>query len=345
MAAPNRVFMAPLTRCRTDEPHVPSDLMVEHYARRAGGGLLIAEATMVMEGHSAFAREPGIYSGAQVAAWKRVTEAVHDKGGRIVLQLIHAGRASHPALNGGAQPVGPSAVAIQGDVHTPQGKQPYVVPRVLEDTEIPAIVEGFTQAALNARSAGFDGVEVHAANGFLLDQFLRSGSNLRTGPYGGSVENRARLLFEVVEAVSGVWGSNRVGLRLSPLNGHNDMADADPIGLTTWLAHRLNEFRLAYLHLMRGDFHGQQTGDILTPARRHYRGVLVGNMGYTPAEAQQAVQEGLLDAVAFGTAFLANPDLTERIRRGASLNQPDPSTFYSHGAAGYNDYPTLPLAA
>lgn len=337
--------MAPLTRTRTVGAHVPGPLIAEHYAARAAAGLLIAEATMVTPGQSAFAREPGIYNQDQVAAWKTVTDAVHAAGGRIFLQLIHGGRASHPAYNGGAQPVAPSAIAIDGEVHTETGKQPYVIPRALDDGEIPAIIEAFGNAAHSAGEAGFDGVEIHGANGYLIDQFLRSGSNLRTGPYGGSRENRARFLFEILEKATGALGNDRVGLRLSPLNSVNDMIDEDAVALSTWLAGELNNFDLAYLHLMRGDFRGQQNGDILTPARKIYNGVIVANMGYSPAEAKKAVGEGLVDAVAFGSAFLANPDLPERIRLDAALNTPDPKTFYGSDARGYNDYPVLDRTA
>ncbi|MBL8397159.1 MAG: alkene reductase [Candidatus Accumulibacter sp.] len=339
---PNRIFMAPLTRCRAGEQHLANSLMAEYYAQRASAGLLIAEATMAMAGNSAFWREPGICSVEQVAGWQLVTDAVHAAGGRIFLQIWHGGRACHPLLNDGRQPVSASAIAITGDeVHTPAGKQPYVVPRELRDDELAEIVAGFKQAAAYAKDAGFDGVEVHGANGYLLDQFLRDGSNRRHGPYGGARENRARLLFEVLEAVSLVWSSQRVGLRLSPLNSYNDMIDSDPVGLVSWLAERLNDYSLAYLHLMRGDFFGKQSGEVVTPVRAAYRGVLVGNMGYSPDEAALAVAEGRLDAVAFGTAFLANPDLPERIRVGAPLNQPNPATFYSPGPVGYTDYPRL----
>jgi N-ethylmaleimide reductase len=340
VTVPNRIFMAPLTRCRAGEEHVANELMAEHYAQRASAGLLIAEATMVMEGNSAFWKEPGIYSPAQVAGWRRVTDAVHAAGGRIFLQLWHGGRACHPLLNGGRQPVGPSAIAISGEeVHTPEGKKHYVVPRVLADDEIPGIVAGFKAAAEHAKAAGFDGVEVHAANGYLLDQFLRDGSNTRDGAYGGSLENRARLTFEVIEVASQVFGGDRVGLRFSPLNSFNDMKDSDPVGLATWLATRLNDFDLAYLHLMRSDFYGKQTGDVVTPVRANYKGVLIGNMGYSPDEADSAIAEGKLDAVAFGTAFLANPDLPARIKAKAPLNPADPATFYTSGPQGYNDYP------
>ena len=342
LTVPNRVFMAPLTRCRAEPGHVPGALMAEHYAQRASAGLIIAEATMAMAGNSAFWKEPGIYNEAQIAGWKGVTDAVHAAGGRIFLQVWHGGRACHPLLNDGAQPVAPSALAIQGDeVHTPEGKKPYVVPRVLADAEIPGIVAGFRQAAENALQAGFDGVEVHGANGYLLDEFLRDGVNKRTGPYGGPLENRARLLLEVIEAHCAVWGSDRVGVRLSPLNSYNDIADSDPVGLISWLANRLNDYQLAYLHLMRGDFFGKQQGDVMKPAREVYRGVLIGNMGYSAAEAEAAIACGQLDAVAFGVPFLANPDLPARLKAGAALNQANPATFYSPGPAGYTDYPPM----
>lgn len=345
MTVPNRIFMAPLTRCRATAEHVPTPLMAEYYAQRASAGLIVAEATMVSEGNSAFWMEPGIYSAEQIAGWKEVTAAVHAAGGRIFLQIWHGGRACHPLLNSGAQPVAPSPIAIIGDeVHTPEGKKPYVTPRELRDDELPAIVTSFKKAAENALTAGFDGVEVHGANGYLLDEFLRDGANKRSGPYGGPLENRARLLFEVLEAVIDVCGSERVGLRLSPLNSYNSMIDSDPIGLSTWLANSLNDFKLAYLHIMRGDFFQQQKGDILTPMRAAYQGTLIANMGYSPAEAEQAIAEGKVDAVAFGTGFLANPDFPARIKAGAALNQIDPATFYSPGPAGYTDYPTLAAA-
>jgi N-ethylmaleimide reductase len=342
LTLPNRILMAPLTRCRAEDGHIPGDLMATHYAQRASAGLLIAEATMAMEGNSAFWHEPGIHNAAQVAGWKKVTDAVHKADGRIFLQIWHGGRACHPLLNDGAQPVAPSALPITNDeVHTPEGKKPYTTPRELADDELPAIVAGFRKAAENAKAAGFDGVEVHGANGYLLDEFLRDGANKRSGPYGGPIENRARLLLEVLDAVTDVWGGDRVGLRLSPLNSFNSMIDSDPVGLITWLAKRLNDYGLAYLHVMRGDFFGQQHGDVLTPARQHFKGVLIGNMGYTPQEAANAIESGQLDAVAFGTAFLANPDLPARIKVGASLNKPNPATFYSPGAEGYTDYPFM----
>lgn len=342
LTLPNRILMAPLTRSRAEGEHVPTELMAEYYAQRVSAGLIIAEATMVMAGNSAFWHEPGIYSDAQVAGWRKTTDAVHAAGGRIFLQIWHGGRACHPLLNDGKQPVAPSPLRIvDAEVHTPQGKQPYVMPRELRDDEIPEIIAGFKQAAINAQAAGFDGVEVHGANGYLLDEFLRDGSNQRTGAYGGGIENRARLMLEVLTAVSSVYGSDRVGLRISPLNSFNSMVDSNPIGLSTWLATKLNDYNLAYLHVMRSDFAQQQTGDIMTPIRTHYQGILVGNMGYTAEEAATAIADGKLDAVAFGTSFLANPDLPTRFEISAELNPPDPSTFYTQGAIGYTDYPTL----
>jgi N-ethylmaleimide reductase len=344
---PNRIVMAPLTRCRADVEHVPTDLMAEYYAQRASAGLIIAEATMAIAGHSAFgAREPGIYSQAQVAGWKRVTDAVHARGGRIALQLWHGGRACHSLLNHGAQPVAPSPLRITNDeTHTPQGKRPYEVPRELRDDELPGIVAGFRAAALNAQSAGFDGVEIHGANGYLLDQFLRDGSNQRGGRYGGALENRARLLLEVVDAVIGVWGAERVGVRISPLNSFNDMRDSDPVGLTSYLAAAFDRRGLAYLHLMRADFFGVQKGDVVQPARAALRGALVGNMGYTPDEAARAVADGTLAAVAFGHHYVSNPDLVERVKAGVALAEPDARTFYTHDARGYTDYPSMQAVA
>ena len=339
---PNRVLMAPLTRCRADADHNPTPLMAEYYAQRASAGLIIAEATMVMEGNSSFWMEPGIYSEAQVQGWKAVTDAVHAKRGQIVLQLWHGGRACHPLLNGGAQPVAPSAIPITGDeVHTPEGKKPYVTPRELRDDEIPGIVAGFKKAAENAQAAGFDGVEVHGANGYLLDEFLRDGANKRSGPYGGPLENRARLMLEVLDAVISVWGADRVGLRISPLNSYNSMIDSDPVGLTTYIAQQCSMRGIAYLHLMRADFFQAQQGDVMTPARQHFQGTLISNMGYNADEAEQAISEGKLDAVAFGTSFLANPDLPARIAAKAALNAPNPARFYSPGPEGYTDYPAM----
>ena len=341
LIVPNRIVLAPLTRTRAGMEHLPNELMAEYYAQRASGGLLITECTMVMEGTSAFVAEPGVYSAEQIEGWKKTTDAVHAKGGRIFMQIWHAGRAAHPDINGGARTVSSSAVAIEGEIHTPAGKVPHAVPQALSTEEIQAIVAGFAQGAKNAIAAGFDGVEVHGANGYLIDQFLRDGCNQRTDAYGGSLENRARFLFEVLTAVCEAIGSDRVGLRLSPLNSYNSMKDSDPLALTAFLADKLNAFNLAYLHLMRADFFGLQKADVVPVARAHYKGVLIGNMGYSAEEAEQAIAQGQLDAVAFGTAYLANPDLPERIRAGAPLNTPDSSTFYTPGPKGYTDYPAM----
>ncbi len=343
LTLPNRLVMAPLTRCRADADHVPTDIMAEYYAQRASAGLIVAEATMAMAGNSAFGgREPGIYSAAQVAGWKKVTDAVHARGGKIILQIWHGGRACHSLLNNGAQPVAPSPLRITNDeIHTPQGKKSYEIPRELLDCELPGIVAGFRLAAQNATAAGFDGVEIHGANGYLLDEFLRDGSNHRSGPYGGAIANRARLLLEVVDAVSVVWGADRVGVRISPLNSYNDMQDSDPVALTRYVAAKLNERGIAYLHLMRGDFFGRQKGDVVTPARAEFKGNLIGNMGFTPAEAAQTVAAGTYAAVAFGHHYVSNPDLVERVRAGVALVEPDGRTFYSPGSRGYSDYPAM----
>jgi N-ethylmaleimide reductase len=339
---PNRVLMAPLTRVRATEDHVPTPLMAEHYAQRASAGLIIAEATAVADGASAFGNEPGIYNGNQVAGWLKVTDAVHAKGGRVFLQLWHGGRASHSKLNGGKQAIAPSAIAITGSkVNTPTGEFEHEIPRALDGSEIAGVVHAFRAAAVNAKQAGFDGVEVHGANGYLLDQFLRDQSNQRTDSYGGALANRARLLLEVVEACRQVWDGGRVGLRVSPLNSFNSMKDSDPVATFSWLAEQLNAFKLSYLHVMRADFFQVQEGDVMRPIRAAYKGNLVGNMGYTAAEAEVAIVEGQLDAVAFGTSFLANPDLPARFAKSAPLNAPNPATFYTPGPIGYTDYPFL----
>lgn len=337
----NRMLMAPLTRARADAGHMPNALMAEYYGQRASAGLVITECTMIAENTSAFVNEPGIYNAAQIEAWKATTQAVHAKGGKVFMQIWHAGRAAHPAMNGGAPIVSSSAIGLTGEALTPEGKLPNAVPHALTETEIAAIVQTFAQAAKNAVAAGFDGVEVHGANGYLIDQFLRDGANQRSDAYGGSMDQRSRFLFEVLTAVSEAIGSERVGLRLSPLNSYNDMKDSDPLAWMAFLAEHLNRFNLAYLHVMRADFFGVQVADVMPVARAHYKGVLVGNMGYSSEEADSAIQAGLLDAVAFGTAFLANPDLPARVKAGAPLNVPDASTFYTPGAKGYTDYPTL----
>lgn len=335
----NRIIMAPMTRCRATVDHVPTDIMVNYYRQRASAGLIISEATMVAEGHSAFYREPGIYSDEQVSAWRKVTDAVHAEGGKIFMQLWHGGRACHPALNNGAVPVSASALAIQGDVHTPEGKMPHVVPRVLKDSEIPDILDHFAKAAINAKAAGFDGVEIHAANGYLIDQFLRDGSNQRDGEYGGDLENRSRLLFEVLDEVVNIWGRGYVGVRLSPINGYNSMVDSAPESLLEYVLERLDEYDLAYLHLMRADFEQKQQADVIQIALDNYDGNIIGNMAYDFAEANDSVASGQLEAVAFGMLYVANPDLVKRFAEGLPLAEADPNTLYSHDAAGYCDYP------
>ena len=301
---------------------------------------------MVMEGNSAFGgTEPGIYSQEQVAAWQKVTGAVHANGGRILLQLWHGGRACHPLLNGGAQPVAPSAIAIANEeTHTPEGKKPYTVPRALEDAEIPGIIEGFRLAAANAKAAGFDGVQIHAANGYLIDEFLRDGTNHRTGPYGGPIENRARLLLEITDAVISVWGAGRVSVRISPLNSYNDMRDSDPVALTHHVAQALDARGIAFFEVVRGDLYQIQTGDVLAPARAGFHGALVANLGYTPEEAAAAITSGTLAAVVFGRPFIGNPDFVARVASGAPVTESDPGTWYRPGAAGYTDYPPLGAA-
>lgn len=336
----NRFIMAPLTRCRAIN-HMPNDLMAEYYKQRASAGLVITECTMVTPGTSAFGNDPGIYSQEQIQGWKKTTEAVHKAGGRIFMQIWHAGRAAHPLLNNGKESVAPSAMAIDGETNTPEGMKPFTVPHELTKAEIAAIVQDFRKAAANAIAAGFDGVEVHGANGYLIDQFLRGSANQRTDEYGSSLQNRARFLMEVLDAVTGEIGSHRVGLRLSPLNSFNSMQDSDPEAWTRYLAEHLNRFGLAYLHLMRADFFGVQQADVVTLAREHYKGHLMVNMGYSAEEAAQVVSDKMADSVAFGTAFLANPDLPARIKVGAALNTPVQDTFYTSGAEGYTDYPFM----
>lgn len=343
LTLPNRILLAPLTRCRADaETHVPTPIMAEYYAQRASGGLLIAEATMAMPFTSAFYAEPGIYSPEQIEGWRQITNAVHKEGGHIFLQIWHPGRATHPLVTRGGEVVAPSPIAISGDqIHTPEGKKDYPVPRELRDEEIPAIIAGFRKAAANAIEAGFDGVEIHGANGYLIDEFIRDGTNKRTGPYGGSVENRARLVLEITSAVIEEIGSDRVGVRISPLNSYNDMRDSNPVETYVYLATQLNALGIAYLHLMEHDLLGIQKGDVLTPIRKVFQRPIIGNMGHTHESAEEAVAAGRLDAVAFGRSFLANPDLPSRFKAGAPLNEPDAATFYSSGAKGYTDYPAL----
>lgn len=341
----NRLVVAPLTRNRARRDGVPTAMMVEYYSQRAGAGLIITEATCISPQAVGYPLTPGIWNGAHVGGWAPVTQAVHARGGHIYCQLWHVGRISHPSLQpDGALPVAPSAVRPSGEAYTYAGMQPFVTPRALALEELPGIVEQYRVAAKNALAAGFDGVEVHAANGYLLDEFLRDGSNRRADAYGGSVDNRARLLLEVLEAVCGVWGSHRVGVRLSPLQPFNDMRDADPETTFSRVVQLLNPLHLAYLHVTRL---GMDAPGAAGPAfdlgklRRLWQGVYMTNHGYDRASAMAAVAAGEADLVAFGTLFLANPDLVERLRRDAPLNSPDPSTFYGGDERGYTDYPFL----
>lgn len=300
---------------------------------------------MVAADGCAFTGEPGIFDEACVAGWRGVTQAVHAAGGRMQLQIWHPGRSAHSSLNGGVQPISSGERAIQGFINTPDGKQAYEVPRRLRDDELPGIVDLFRQAARRAMQAGFDGVQLHGAHGYLLDQFLRDGVNDRSGPgyerYGGSIENRARLLLECVDAAVAEAGADRVGVRLSPLAGSNDLRDSNPEALLAFVAQQLGQRRIAYLELRHMDPALEAERRIADVARRHFPGLLLRNGGFTSATAQAALAEGSADAIVFGRAFIANPDLVERLRRGAALNEPDPKTYYGPDAKGYTDYPTL----
>lgn len=351
---PNRIVMAPLTRGRAGAERTPNDMMVEYYALRADAGLIITEATDISPQGAGWVGAPGIHNDAQVAGWQKVTAAVHAKGGRIFLQLWHTGRASHPDFQpGGALPVSSSAIAIEGTIYTPQGKKPYVAPRALELDEIPGVIQQYVDATRRARDAGFDGVEIHAANGYLIDQFIRDRVNQRTDAYGGSIPNRLRLLDEVTAAVVGAWSGDapgerlgqRVGVRLSPTGPFNDMSDSDPLATFGYAAEILNAYDLAYLHVMEAlpghPFAGPEWLRCAPDMRTTFNNSFILNGGYTAELAESAISEGDTDLVAFGVPFIANPDLVERFRTGAELNPPDPNTFYTAGAEGYIDYPVL----
>lgn len=347
LTLPNRIVMAPMTRNRAGDGLAPQPLNVEYYVQRASAGLIITEGSQVSPQGCGYPGTPGIYSDAQVAGWRRVVDAVHAHGGRIYLQLWHVGRISHPSLQeDGALPVAPSAVCPAGEAVTYGGMQPFATPRALAREEIPGIVADYRLAAVNALSAGFDGVEIHAANGYLIDQFLRDGSNRREDDYGGSVVNRSRLLEEVTTAVCEVWGAGRVAVRLSPLNPFNDMRDSDPAALFGHVVERLNDFPLAYLHVTEM---GKEAVGAAGPSfdlrrlRERYHGIYMTNGGYDKVSADRAIASGEADLVAFGALYIANPDLVERFATGAPLIAPDPATYYGGGAEGYTDYP--PLAA
>ena len=349
----NRIIMAPLTRMRSRQPgNVPYALNAEYYAQRSSAGLIISEATQISPLGQGYPATPGIHSQEQVEGWKLVTEAVHNNRGKIFLQLWHVGRISHSSFHPAeGLPVAPSAIRPSGTVFTIDWKQaPYETPRALELKEIPDIIAQYKQAAVNAKAAGFDGVEVHGANGYLLDQFLQDGSNKRTDRYGGSIENRARLLLEAVDAAIEVWGKGRVGVRLSPYGTFNDMGDSDPVKLFTYVISQLDVRGIAYIHVIEPRATGAGGGDSVyenapcTSAlfRKFFKGVFISAGGYTYETAKEAVAGGSADAVAFGRIFIANPDLPERFKQNAPLNKYNRATFYGGSHTGYTDYPALP---
>lgn len=353
---PHRIVMAPLTRSRaTQKGNVPTPLMACYYAQRASAALIISEATQVSMQGQGYSWTPGIHSTEQVQGWQRVTEAVHEAGGRILLQMWHVGRISHPILQPDQMlPVAPSAIKPLGEtfVENERGEGemvPFVTPRPLQLMEMPYLVAQYTRGARNAQKAGFDGVEVHGANGYLLDQFLESGTNKRTDEYGGSVENRARLLFEVIQTSCEVWGPDAVGVRLSPLGTFNDISDDDPESTFGYVAEKLNDYKLAYLHVVnpataaleKHEEPDARSMRMMELIRRNYRGILMVTGGFDRDTAEQWLEQGRADVIGFGRKFLANPDLPERFRRGAPLNPDDRSTFYGGGAKGYIDYPSL----
>ena len=341
----NRLVMSPMTRSRAVEGNVPNPLAPTYYAQRASAGLIVTEATQVSPQGVGYIRTPGIHSPEQVAGWRQVTDAVHRAGGKIFAQLWHVGRISHPDFHDGALPVAPSAIAADGEVFTTRGRTKMVTPRALELNELPGIVAQFRKGAENAQAAGFDGVELHGANGYLLDQFLRDGANRRTDAYGGSVRNRARLALEVTQAVVAVWGPERVGYKISPNSAFNSMSDSDPIATFSYLADELSRLRLLYLHATEG-----VAGPMAAPAgtvlaapvlRKRFRGTLILNGGYDAHSAEAAIARGNADLIAFGVPFLANPDLPVRYAKRVPLNVPDQATFYAGEAKGYIDYPAL----
>lgn len=334
---PNRVVMAPLTRCRSSEGRVPNDLMLEYYKQRAGFGLIITEATSVTAQGVGYPDTPGIWSGDQVAGWKKITEAVHAAGGRIILQLWHVGRMSDPIYLNGDLPVAPSAIRPAGHVSLVRPIKEFVTPRALETEEIPGIVEAYRKGAENAKLAGFDGVEIHGANGYLLDQFLQDSTNERTDNYGGSLENRARLMLEVTDAVVSVWGPDRVGMHLAPRADAHDMGDSDLAATFGYVARELGKRDIAFICTREAE-----GPDSLSPALKEaFGGVYIANEKFTRESAEAILESGVADAVAFGVPSIANPDLVRRFAENAPLNPPNPATFYAKGSEGYTEYPTL----
>ena len=345
---PNRMMLAPLTRNRAGKGNVPQPINVEYYTQRASAGLIVSEASQISPQGAGYPSTPGIHSQEQVEGWRHITDAVHSKGGRIFLQLWHVGRISHPSLQPGESlPVAPSAIKPAGQAVTYQGLKDFVTPRELDLAEIPSIIEDYRIGAENALSAGFDGVEIHGANGYLLDQFLRDGSNHRTDIYGGSVENRMRLMIEVTDVVCSVWGASRVGIRLSPLQPFNDMFDSNPEVTFSYAVEQLNRFGLSYLHVTEM---GKEAPNAAGPAfdlvnlRRIWKGIYITNSGYDLVRANASINRNEADMVAFGVLFIANPDLPMRFSQGANLNKPDPSTFYGGDSKGYTDYPSLNMS-
>ncbi len=339
----NRIVMAPLTRSRAGAGNVPHALNALYYAQRASAGLIIAEATQVVPEGQGYIATPGIHTEEQAAGWKSVTAAVHAQGGRIFLQLWHVGRISHTAFQPhGAAPVAPSAIQAEGKTYTSEGFVPLSVPRALDAEEIPRIVAAYAHATRLALEAGFDGVEVHAANGYLIDQFLRDKTNHRTDAYGGSFERRSRFLLETVDAATAVAGASRVGVRISPQNTFNDIADSQPQALFNHVAEQLAPRKLAYLHVIEGDMSGAATAPFDYAAIKHrFGGLYIANNGYDKARATAALAEGRADLVAFGKPFIANPDLVTRFLLDAPLNPLQAATLYGGGSAGYTDYPLL----
>jgi N-ethylmaleimide reductase len=341
LALPQRFVMAPMTRNRAMPSLAPGPQAALYYAQRASAGLIITEATQVSESAAGYVFTPGLYSPEQVVGWRSVTDAVHAAGGRIVVQLWHTGRISHPVMRpDGSAPVSASAIAAEGEVITYDGPKPFPTPRALNEAEIRAVVADFAQAARNAVAAGFDGIEIHAANGYLIDQFLRDGSNHRTDAYGGSIARRARFLLDVVDAAAAAIGAHRVGVRISPSSPFNSMSESDPVALTRYVAEQLQARQVMYLHVLEMPA-GEDVAAVrpLTAvAREVFTGVLVANAGYTADAAEAVLARGDADLVAFGVPFLATPDFVERTRQGLALNTPDRGTFYGGTARGYVDY-------
>ncbi|MEO1763627.1 MAG: alkene reductase [Cyanobacteria bacterium J06629_18] len=342
----NRLVMAPMTRSRAGVERIPNALMAEYYAQRAGAGLIISEGTTISKQANGWLHTPGIYSSEQVEAWKQVVDAVHAKGTPMFLQLWHTGRASHSSFQENNQlPVAPSEFRIESsEAHTPDGKKPHEIPRALETAEVSQVVEDYRQAAANAKQAGFDGVEIHGANGYIIDEFLQSKTNHRSDKYGGSVENRYRFLKEIVESILTVWDAGRVGVRLSPNGNYNDMGSPDYRETFTYVIEQLNKYKLGYLHVMDGlGFGFHELGEPMTLAelRKIYSGTLIGNCGYDKESAEKAVAAGNGDLIAFGRPFISNPDLVDRFANNWELNpDPKPAIWYSSGAEGYTDFPT-----